>query len=744
MPSEEEVRIVINAIDNASVALQQVKDSLAGTAEETDKASASQAEAARSSKEATSAYGGLKESVEGVRQGFEQFAGAIQSVMELGGLVIAIDAVKQAFGEMMDVGAEAGKIANVEQGFEHLASTAGESAGAITRAMADASRGMLDDTDLMQMYIRATITGSQQLADQLPQIITLAMAESAQGVGEFRDVLDSLIRGIEYGSPRMLRYAGIVLDASQVYDKYAESVGKSTNQLTEQERQQALLNAAMDEAKSKLGDLDAAAKEYHGAEIDQLRAAGQAWDEYWKKRMGPGIQQAAGGVAQFIRESTPGSYEQAERLFSNQRAIQAQAAQEMTTVDQIAMSVVRDLNVASLSTEQLNRLIEQVTPISAEAAQALRDMAGQAVSAGTKGGESLQHLNEAAKDASDGLKQAQAAAQNLADTAQILAGVAPGLAAELRDIGAAAAGAGSQMEFLKQAASTIVAGRTAARADEWSAAKAAVAPTSYDVHKYGEDVRVLADGLAVANARFTEQYNLWEMDTQAAKHGSSAVDEYTRSLQNYFDAYQSGVAALLQPTQSTDFSKIEDQLGMHQDQWDEYARRMADIVKLGSKSPFAAMYGISDKGQALTEEKAFYSGQRLEQVNWDAVARQYQEQIQAKLGQQALVDRAMQELSARGLGPEKSEVMKALGFQAPAQGADAASQWMQGFSDQWMGNKKALESAGKDGATWMMQAMASGAKSMGSGVLGAIIEAIWGGGVKDKVLSLLHEQETTK
>jgi hypothetical protein len=61
-----------------------------------------------------------------------------------------------------------------------------------------------------------------------------------------------------------------------------------------------------------------------------------------------------------------------------------------------------------------------------------------------------------------------------------------------------------------------------------------------------------------------------------------------------------------------------------------------------------------------------------------------------------------------------------------------------------MGNKKALESAGKDGATWMMQAMASGAKSLGGGVLGAIIEAIWGGGVKDKVLALLHEQGTTK
>ena len=755
MPSEEEVRIVINAIDNASAALQQVKDSLENTAQSGQ--AVGQTVAAGSEK-ASEGLNKVQASARGAGDSLNAFGQSLNTIMQLGSLGMVGKGIDELFDKWVAMGLEGGQLANMQRRFDELAQTAGTTGEAMRKAFEQAAAGTVDASDMMEQYNRVMLMTGNTMSTQFVDMIKLARAASVQGYGDTMTLLTEISEGVGRAMARPLLAAGIKIDQAQAMEAYAASVHKTASELTTAEQQMAIWNAVVEAAdKSMPGWRQGVEGAADGAQ--RLRVALKDLTDTAAMAAAPSINRLSDEVAGLSKILPPviaeiaklqdamhqfgGMPSLAETLYPIPQALPA---------IQLVGGAFRELGsiIGREVAPELDRLFANVTlpPWVDQLAEKL------GVSAEKAHGASAEVSDLTGKVHELGAAVLSLTDRDLQIRMHIVTEGLPSTEQQMWQQDIAAAPAGGLMGVHG----------TAGMGGNWTPAQQAALDEAYRQQQQLTDAqeeynRALLRAADI-RAGVEEPQRRWYKDEESylKAHADWEISEAQRTasgvggayknlaseLESYAQSYKSSVSALLQPTQSTDFSKIEDQLGMHQDQWDEYARRMADIVKLGGKSPFAAMYGISDKGQALAEEKAFYSGQRLEQVNWDAVARQYQEQIQAKLGQQAMVDRAMQELSARGLGPEKSEVMKALGFQAPAQGADAASQWMQGFSDQWMGNKKALESAGKDGATWMMQAMASGAKSMGSGVLGAIIEAIWGGGVKDKVLSLLHEQETTK
>lgn len=72
------------------------------------------------------------------------------------------------------------------------------------------------------------------------------------------DAFNRLVTGIQKMEPELLDELGITLRRTDAYDKYAASVGKNAKSLTDQEKQQAILNEIYRQSEAVLGVYDAA------------------------------------------------------------------------------------------------------------------------------------------------------------------------------------------------------------------------------------------------------------------------------------------------------------------------------------------------------------------------------------------------------------------------------------------------------------------------------------------------------
>ena len=70
-----------------------------------------------------------------------------------------------------------------------------------------------------------------------------------------------LTYAIQTGNSRMLRSVGIQKYASEAYEEFASQVGKTVEELTQIERQQAITNMVLEEAAKVAGVYDAAMEE---------------------------------------------------------------------------------------------------------------------------------------------------------------------------------------------------------------------------------------------------------------------------------------------------------------------------------------------------------------------------------------------------------------------------------------------------------------------------------------------------
>ena len=142
--------------------------------------------------------------------------------------------------------------------------------------------------------------------------------------------------------------------------------------------------------------------------------------------------------------------------------------------------------------------------------------------------------------------------------------------------------------------------------------------------------------------------------------------------------FESFVSGLLQPTQVTDADMAATETGQYQDKWDEYMRRFR---MQGEGQPNRNAYEI---GQ---EEKAFYGGQRMGEVNWEGLIGAGREQQQYEQGQQNLLQTAMAKLAEAGIGMNREQVANLLGVPQDYEsvGAERSVDFAQGIANAGMG-----------------------------------------------------------
>lgn len=181
--------------------------------------------------------GGMKDSLKGLGDTGLKVAGGIAGVGAI---------MKEAF----DVGAQGAAVIQTEQSFNRLNEQLGITPGLLDR-LREASRGTVDDMTLMSSTMTLAAGGEKVLASALieatPRLMEIAKAANTLNptLGDTAYMFDSVALGIKRGSPMILDNLGITIKVEEAYTKFAESLGKTSKELTSEEQKMAILNATL-------------------------------------------------------------------------------------------------------------------------------------------------------------------------------------------------------------------------------------------------------------------------------------------------------------------------------------------------------------------------------------------------------------------------------------------------------------------------------------------------------------------
>ncbi len=155
----------------------------------------------------------------------------------------------------------------VEVAFGTLSARIGQNADSIVQSLELATKGMVDNTDLMRLANQAILLELPVTADSFGALAEAAVrAGKAMGVDE-KTAVDQLVEGLTRHNNRTLRAIGLTLDFEKAEAALAVQLGKGADQLTEVEKRAAAYAAALVELPKQTRDLQAATEALTLAQI---------------------------------------------------------------------------------------------------------------------------------------------------------------------------------------------------------------------------------------------------------------------------------------------------------------------------------------------------------------------------------------------------------------------------------------------------------------------------------------------
>jgi len=189
-------------------------------------------------KKSTSAYGKEQETAT---------AAGVKGMLQLGAAAAAVGGAIKIIGELSEAAREAAQFERMSTAAQDLARSYGQSMDDILEATRKASLGTISDYDLMASANKALMLGVGENAEDMAKLMEVAAVRGrAMGLSTTQ-AFNDIVTGIGRKSKLILDNLGIVLDLNDVYGDYAETLGKAADQLTENEKKQAMLNAVLDD-----------------------------------------------------------------------------------------------------------------------------------------------------------------------------------------------------------------------------------------------------------------------------------------------------------------------------------------------------------------------------------------------------------------------------------------------------------------------------------------------------------------
>ncbi len=139
------------------------------------------------------------------------------------------------------------------KGQEAYALQTGKNMGSIAKSIQKASKHMLNFGEASKSAALASTAGIS--TKSITRMTKAALDASAALGRNMADSMDRLTRGIVKAEPEILDEIGIIIRLDRVYKDYAETIDKTTAQLTEFDKLQARTNAILGQAEQKFGGI---------------------------------------------------------------------------------------------------------------------------------------------------------------------------------------------------------------------------------------------------------------------------------------------------------------------------------------------------------------------------------------------------------------------------------------------------------------------------------------------------------
>ncbi|MBI4651286.1 hypothetical protein HY745_08395 [Candidatus Desantisbacteria bacterium] len=136
------------------------------------------------------------------------------------------------------------KIQDMSDAFKNMTTAAGYSSTSIINDMKRVSAGIIEPDKLIQDANIAQVLGVQ--LDKISSILEMARYSARATGQDVNTMFNTIIEGIARQSSRMLASANIIVHTSDVVKEYAQSINKTVDELSEEEKQQAVLNAVLE------------------------------------------------------------------------------------------------------------------------------------------------------------------------------------------------------------------------------------------------------------------------------------------------------------------------------------------------------------------------------------------------------------------------------------------------------------------------------------------------------------------
>ncbi len=260
-----------------------------------------------------------------------QFQGLLGTVETLGKGFLAWEGAKivaELTEKVISAGLEMSKLAEqvraAQKQFEVLAQGAGLSAKTIETGLKKVADGLVSDKDLLDAASRSVVAIGAN-AQRLPELFEVARKASAIFGGTATENLDKFNLAIESGNTRVLRQMGLWFNATDAIKKYAHEHGLQVEQLSDEAKQQAVLQAILDKSKKSYSDINVNQKElsnnlerFKVALVELKEVVAQVFDKY----LGPAIK----NVVDLLQRGTRAAVDFAKSYFDiGQTAEQTEA-----------------------------------------------------------------------------------------------------------------------------------------------------------------------------------------------------------------------------------------------------------------------------------------------------------------------------------------------------------------------------------------------------------------------------------
>lgn len=283
----------------------------------------------------------VKQDIAGLDNAAGKTAGGLSALGKAAGIagIVALGVqAGQAALELAQLGAQS---LALKSSFEQVQGGAANAASVLD-ALRSASRGMISDYDLMLSANKAALLGVADTAQEMSALLQIATVRGrAMGISATQ-AFNDIVTGLGRMSPLILDNLGITVNLEDTMKRYAETLGKTSDALTDTERKQALVNAVIESSASLMDDANKSADALAGQGFAQLNTAWSNFKTAIGESLAPFFDARASEVAAGVQALTDAianaSFNQAKSTIASK--VQDLLKRAQLAQDEVLVSVV--------------------------------------------------------------------------------------------------------------------------------------------------------------------------------------------------------------------------------------------------------------------------------------------------------------------------------------------------------------------------------------------------------------------